>query len=1010
MRTERREQRFAMKKIALAVFCGFMTASVGRASVTDDMSSRVWRVRDGLPQNAVQALVQTPDGYLWIGTNGGLVRFDGTEFRLFGRHNTPELAEDSILQLYVDAGGVLWIGTEGGGLVSFRAGHFNHFGSAQGLSNGFVRAIFEDGQRRLWVGTDRGLFAFRKGRLDRVDAKNGLPSINVYSISEDWHERLMIGCTDASNAMGILAFDPHGRAIWYKASQTAGDQRVWLLHRARNGELWIGAGRQLWRWPIGYVGDLFATQGIVHPLATALSSVWRPKPITVTSLEEDSGGNLWLGTSNEGVFRIDDRGTTHFDALTGLSDNSVQSMLQDLHGNLWVGTANGLTRLRESAAGVVMAANESPLSIKTVYQSSDGTLWATSSGDELMRVRRRVLEPVCLQNIPCRLAVRTVFEDGTHRFWVGTAGQGLFVISPTGRVAHYPELDLIRAFAEAPDGTVWIGMDSGLTHMGGRLHEHLNGDGGLGSDSVRALVFDRSGRLWVGTDGGVAVVRDGHVVPMPQLAPMRGKKVYAILEDREGAIWCGTRGAGLWLWAGGALKHFDFTQGLLSDNILGLVEGPSGKLWISSSEGIFSVQQADLMNPRKGASPIPMHLFGESEGVNNSQMNGAVQPSVWRAASGDLWFASSSGAVELHPQKVSQPAAFPVLIDRIVSGGQDLHAREQLKLAPDQQNFEIHYAAINLDSPEHVRFSYRLEGFDPAWIDAGERRTAFYTNVPPGSYRFVVQAYDSDSPLRPAISSIWLTRMPAWYQTRWFLLSCMLALGLVVLTIHRLHVRRMRMQFEAVLEERNRLAREMHDTIIQGCVGVSTLLEAAATTQGSAPELSQKVLARARYQIHETVEDARRSVWNLRRQQASCDLAESLREMTRRLSQESEVQVHCECEPESVLMEEQRHHEMLSIAREAAANALKHARASTIMVHLALTMRQVLLSVADDGQGFTRSHTNGRHYGLIGMEERARKLGGSCIVTSAPGDGTCISISIPLLPHSNFDAKVLHAE
>jgi streptogramin lyase/anti-sigma regulatory factor (Ser/Thr protein kinase) len=755
------------------------------------------------------------------------------------------------------------------------------------------------------------------------------------------------------------------------------------------------------------VGDLFDTRGIVHPLAPAAGSSWRTQPITVTSLDEDLAGSLWLGTSDQGVIRINDRGTRHFDVPAGLSDNSVLSMLQDSNGGLWVGTANGLTRLRESAAAVVMAANDSPVSIKTVFESSNGTLWATSSGDALMRVRNRQLEPACLRNIPCRVAVRTLFEDSTHGFWVGTAGQGLFVISRSGRVSHYPELDLVRAFAEAPDGTVWIGMDSGLTHMGGPLHEHLNGDGGLGSDSVRALVFDRSGRLWVGTDGGIAVVQDGHVVPMPQFAPMRGKKVYAILEDRDGAIWCGTRGAGLWLWAGGVLKHFDSTQGLLSDNILGLVEGPGGKLWISSSEGIFSVQKADLMNAQKDASPIPMHLFGESEGVNNSQMNGAVQPSVWRATSGDLWFASSSGAVELHPQEVSQPTTFPVLIDRIASGGQDLGSGHELKLTPDQQNFEIHYAAINLGNPEHVRFRYQLENFDPAWIDAGERRTAFYTNVPPGKYRFVVQAYDSDRPSQPAIASAWLTRVPMWYRTRWFLLGCVMALGLAVLTIHRLHLRRMRMQFAAVLEERNRLAREMHDTVIQGCVGVSTLLEAAATTQASSPEVSRQVLVRARYQIHETVEDARRSVWNLRHQQASRDLAESLRELSRRLSQESQVQVFCECEPESVPMEEQRHHEMLSIAREAAANALQHAHASTIMVHLALTMQQVLLSIADDGQGFTRSHENGRHYGLIGMEERARQLGGTLTVTSVPGEGTSISISIPLLPQRNLDARVM---
>jgi signal transduction histidine kinase len=202
----------------------------------------------------------------------------------------------------------------------------------------------------------------------------------------------------------------------------------------------------------------------------------------------------------------------------------------------------------------------------------------------------------------------------------------------------------------------------------------------------------------------------------------------------------------------------------------------------------------------------------------------------------------------------------------------------------------------------------------------------------------------------------------------------------------------------------------MHDTVIQGCVGISTLLEAAATTETSAPDLSREVLARARYQIHETVEEARRSVWNLRHQPASCDLARSLREMTERLSQQSRLQFHCECDPESIPMEEQRYHEMLSIAREATANAVQHAHASTIMVHLSATMRRIVLSVADDGKGFTRGNVDGQHYGLIGMEERTRKLDGTFTMTSSPDEGTCISISIPRLPHGNVSRKGAYAE
>jgi len=965
------------------------------SAVAQSIGSRIWQMQNGLPQNTVQALAQTPDGYLWIGTTGGLVRFDGFEFRSFGHTNTLALTEDSILQLYVTRDGALWIGTEGGGLVRYSEGLFQRYGEREGLSNGFVRAIFEDSRSQLWIGTDRGLFILHRSRFERVDDRSGVPSINVYSITESPQDRILIGCTDAANTVGLLALDASHHGTWHLPLHVGGDRRAWLMHRSRDGSLWIGAGRNLWHWPARYTGDLQAREGIVRPLAsTAISNKDPDGPLTVTALQEDSEGGLWLGTSNDGVFRVVAHSITHFDAPNVLPDNNVLSLLLDSRGGLWVGTANGLARLSKNAGRVVMAAHNTPVNVKTVYQDSDGAVWVTTTGDQLMQVQGNVLAPAALPGIPRRLGVRTIFEDREHRKWVGTVGQGVFVLS-AGRVHRYPELDLVRAFCEAPDGSMWVGMDSGLSQIG--RSNHLNAGSGLLSDSVRALLFDWTGDLWVGTDGGVVRIHDGRIMPLGVFEALREQKVYAIIQDKEGVMWFGSRGSGLWSFHGGDLRHYSSAQGLLSDNILGIVEGKEDRLWISSSEGIFSVRRKDLLQNEGDVSRIPIRVFGVSEGINASQMNASVQPSIWRAASGAIWFASGNGAVRLQPRDVTEPAPFPVVIDHLESEGKELPIHPRAILSRDQQNFEIHYAAINLSSPERVRFRYRLDGFDHAWIDAGDRRTAFYTNVPPGEYRFRVIAYDSDQPALAATTEMAITRAPAWYQTRWFILACILFLIVIVLLLYRQRVERIHRQFAAVLEERGRLARELHDTVIQGCVGVSTLLEAAASTQESSPAVSHQVLARARYQIHETIEEARRSVWNLRHQDFTHnDLVVSLLELTEHMSHDALVKLTCECESKRVVVDERSHHEILQIAREAASNALQHAHASMVTLHLSANERSIALSVADDGCGFVPDTGDNMHYGLIGMEERAHRIGGTLTTTSTPGEGTCVSVLVPL--------------
>ena len=944
-------------------------------------SRRIWQSADGLPEDFAQALARTADGYLWIGTSGGLVRFDGVRFTVFNRENQAALRDDSIYALLVGRDGALWAGTEGGGLVRYQRGVFHAYGAAEGLTSGFVRVIFEDRGGTLWVGTDDGLFRMQNGRLVRVDEQGGIPPMMVHSICEDGHGNLLFG------GVGLLVLGPAGPK-YYASTESAADNSVRTIVRTADGTIWMGtiAGlRRIENWNGG------------NPFL-------KPKVLSgnVCVMLESRTRDLWIGTYGTGAMRYREGKMEPFTAPT-LPHNNVLSMLDDGEGDIWIGTQGGLLRLSPSAAVTVTPAGGLMPSINTIYQDPRGTLFVTALNGKLYREKSQALIPVDMPANARGVPIRNVFRDSGGTLWMGTDGRGAIRMNGAEAVFYSKNEGLVnefvRAFAEDAEGALWIGTDGGLSRWRNGQFENFGLKSGLVYESIRTLFLDKGGRLWVGTDGGLNQFQAGRFVTPEPVERLRGQKVWAIHEDSGGGLWIGTHGAGLFLLKDGRLTQFTAKQGLPSNKIHFIAEDAQENLWMSSPSGIISVSRRDLEALAKDfGRPVGFRVFGTSEGLSTNQMNGGVQPAGAVTPTGEFWFPSAKGAVRIAHETSDPGSAAPVLIERAAADGREVPLAPGLKLAPGNGKLEIQYTAIRLRSPDTIRFKYWLEALDPDWTDAGQRRVAYYTNVPAGDYRFHVVAYEITDPRNATEQVLDVHWQQHFYQTKWFLGLCLLALVSAAWGAYYQHVRNLRQRFAAVLEERNRLAREMHDTLIQGCVGVSALLEAASRAQDVSPVISHDLLDRARDEVRAAVDEARLAVWNLRQGSGSGeDLVRAASELARRTSLETGIPVEFSADGTPFALGAESERSLLMLIREAMHNALRHAAPTQLLVSLGFERGTLEARVEDNGCGFDpeRAPNGNGHYGLIGMRERVEKLGGEFSLESAPGWGTKVRLKIP---------------
>ena len=976
--------RDAISPILLLFFLSIFPLQVALAAPVDSPSvaytERVWQMQDGLPEQIVQAFAQTADRYLWIGTTGGLLRFDGARFQQYDRENTPAFTDNNIFCLMVARDKALWIGSEGGGLIRYRQGVFRAFGPADGLTNSFVRTVYQDTKGGVWIGTDNGLFRLSGDRIERVDNTPAFPWIAVHAIGEDRAGRLWVGGSKLVLLEGSSVRE-------YPLAGEPAQNRVKSILVTQDGTVWVGTVSGVQKMPAD------------RP-ETAFKRV-REISRTVRLLRETSDGTLWIGTIGQGLYTYQDRHLSEMKAPVSLPSNTVFSLFEDVEKNIWIGTQVGMLRLSKTPVRTVSLPDSADSDAETVYQDPNGDIWVAAVN--LFRFHNGKAGVYRFPGIH-GVRIRNVFRDREGALWIGTEGRGVYRQLGT-RLFHYSTKDglvnnFVRAFLQARDGSVWIGTDEGVSCWKPQGFTNYEMRDGLSYFSIRSLLEDRDGGIWIGTERGVNHLRGHAFVNDALTEALKDEKVWAIHEDSDGGLWFGTRTAGLFRWRSGKLTHYTVAHGLASSGIYELLEDHNHNLWISGPNGISVIRRSELdAIAEQRSRSVSLVLYGVSDGLQSIQMYGGEKPAGVLTNQGEVWFSSSKGPVRVFVDQPRPLGPAPVVIEQVTSDGLNVPISGSVPLGPDNAKLELHYGVVLMQSQERVRFRYMLDGFDKDWSEPSLGRVAYYTNLPPGRYQFRVAAFEMNNPEQITEASLEIIQKPHFYRRGWFLAGCVLLLAAFAFGAYQFRLGQLRARFHGVLEERNRLAREMHDTLIQGCTSVSAVLEAYSTFNSSDVESKQELLDCARVQLRTTIAEVRGAVWDLRHSNGSAAaIAPSLQRMAEQIAHEFKVPVGCQVSGKPFDIDQSSVHELLMVAREALYNAVRHARPTEVALIATFERSSFRLQILDDGSGFdpeSQLALSEEHYGLIGMQERVKHIGGTFLLSSQLGEGTRLTVEVP---------------
>lgn len=980
-----------------------------------------WQTDSGLPQNTVHAVLQSSDGFMWFATEAGLVRFDSVDFTVFTNKNTTELASDLVYSLTEDSSGTLWIGTANG-VSAYRNGVFRVFPDTSGIT---VWSIFQDRENRTWIATSSGLSRLEGSHFINVP---GVPPLDESArMLEPLDGSLWLSTTE-----GLFHAAPGNPTYFTLAGRVAPIQALTL---DRKGRVWAGT-------PSGVEICSMSGCGAFNPLANN----------SVHALTETPQGGIWIGAATGLWFYDPSQPQTKPHAFTdkdGLPSNRINLLFCDREGALWIGTAAGIARfINEKTESFTPRQGFSSSIVLSIAEDREGNLWLGTESGGVDILRDRKFTTYTAEDGITNDHILAVTQDRAGKVWLGTSGGGLdqanfSAIDKDGfsalTTANGLSSNIVLSIASAPNGDLWLGTPDGLDHMhNGQVTVFTSADG-LADDFVRSLYFDSNGALWIGTRRGLSQFQNGKFTTWTALDGLGSNLIGAMLQARDGGMWISTLG-GLTHWSNGSFHNYSERDGLsnrvitalyqdhdgtlwigtngggldrwrngvfkaihgaaaLPASIYSILADDSGDLWLSSNDGIYRVNREALNRYADGAAPsVRVTSYGAADGMKISEASSGGHPAAWRMQNATLWFATIKGVATVDPAHLPTNRVPPLMaIERFSVDDKPLSSPVPLKVAAGSRRFAFDYAALSFSAPNKARFLYKLDGFDHTWIDAGAQRSAYYTNLPPGRYTFLVTACNNDGVWSALPAALAFQLRPYFYQTIWFYFFLLVAATLLGYWIYMWRVRQVESRFKAVLAERNRIAREIHDTLAQGLVAVSMQLQLVGRILSQSTDAARQHLDQAQELVRAGLDDARRAIWELRSQNTeNQDLASQLLQTAERVTAPSEiktqVQVHGTYRPLPAPVEK----ELLRIAQEAVTNVVRHAAATHIEILLNFTPRSVKMTIIDDGHGFAPdapSIANG-HFGITGMKERAQQIGGSLTVTSKEGEGTQVQVEV----------------
>jgi len=956
-----------------------------------------WTEAQGLPQDYIHAITQTSDGYLWVGTDEGLTRFDGYEFVTFNKESGA-LPSNAVTVLTAGTDGTLWIGTANG-LTRYSNRRFTTFTTKDGLSNNQVISVCQDHAGTLWIATGTHLNRYENGKFSNYSVDRLPPLASARSVFEDRHHRLFVA------GLGGIIEHRGEDFIPVLGPREMGDQTVATLIEDSGGSLWLGGGAGVLRRTQDGQVKLFNTRdGLPN---RRVRDVWA-----------DRDGNVWVGTSG-GLSRLEGERfvTTPFDSA---HDFDVRCFFEDREGNLWVGTSSGLHRFRDDRF-IIYGRSEGLPSDQpiVVHQDRRGQVWVGYHNSGLVEFRgqdyrvygtRDGLPSEELFSIrECRngdllLATRA----GLSRMHDGRFSN--FVLpEPLERRQIYDAI-------EDHSGRVWVAAPGGVFLLEGREFRNVvPAPGRREVNSADLLVEGQDGIIWAGSLGvGLWRIQNGDARRLTTADGLGSDQVRSLYPDADGTLWIGTLEGGLNAYRNGVFAHYGAKDGLLSDNVSHVEDDGRGFLWLSTTRGISRLSKKQLRDFAEGrASRLTPVNYGIDDGLRSAQCAPGYPfgGGGTRTSDGRLWFPTTNGLAVLDPAEISPraPPAPLVHVQALIVDGREMNADSEARIKSGAEQIQLRYDAIHLRAPERITYDCRLEGLNRNWTATGSRRVMGYGTLRSGHYRFVVRASVPGLPSSEAALDFEV--LPHFYEKPWFISLCVVGFFAGIYALYQLRLQQVRGRFSLVLEERSRMAREIHDTLAQGLVGISSQLDALALKMNGAakppaprPELSQR-LEMAQKMARHTLAEARRSLIDLRSPDfASRNLSLALGAAVRNCAAGSATPVEISATGASFELPADIEHNVLRIAQEGVANALKHAGAKTVWVDLQQSARSLQLTIRDDGSGFEPSEAFAAaagHFGLLGMRERAQGLGGEFQLWSKPGAGTEMRLSVPIPSDEN---------
>jgi PAS domain S-box-containing protein len=735
-----------------------------------------WQTEEGLPQIAVQCITQTSDGYLWIGTQEGVVRFDGVKFTVFDRANTQGINHNSIRSLLQTADGSLWLGTEGG-LTRMYRGIFTVYTRTDGLANINVADLYEDVQQNLWIATSGGgLSVWKNGQFTTFTMKDGLLSNDITSVTGGNDGTIYIG-TDA----GLAEFS-NGSFTTYTTDDGLADNNVRAVYYSPDDVLWVGTSAGLCRFKNGKWKTFTTKDGLVNN--------------QVRSIRQDHDGNLWIGTNGGGLSRMWDTQISSYTTYDGLIDGYVLALYEDSEGSFWVGTVSGgLHRFRDGSF-VVYGEKEGLAQDNTraIYEARDGSIWIGADIHGLTHFKNGTLKIQMGSPAIANNGARGICEGPDGTLWIGTYGGGLSRLKD-GKFTTFTEKnglanDIILCLFITKDSTLWIGTRDGLSLFKNDKFTNYTTNQGLASDVVRMILQVRDGSVWICTDGGLNRFHEGTLTKYTTENGLSYNMVYSIFEDGNKALWIGTYGGGLNRFKDGRFTVFTTKQGMYDNAVFQILEDNQKYFWLTCNRGIYRVSEKELNEYADGKiQSVHCTVFGTTDGMRSAKCNGTSQPAGIRARDGRLWIPTMKGVAIIDParlDRMNHPP--PIFIEQVLFDKQLTPDDSLVQLGPGKGELEFHYTALSYAAPKLISFKYMLVGYDKDWIDAGTRRIAYYTNIPPGSYTFKVIACNNEGVWNLDGASIGVDLDAYFYQTNWFLGLSVLTALFAGLGIYRMRV------------------------------------------------------------------------------------------------------------------------------------------------------------------------------------------------------------------------------